>query len=107
MVLLLIFSRVDCIVFVLFLEAVGVREYCCVAVESQLAASSAVLREFFASNACFAREPSSKRVGGVGLGRKPPKLRSWRGTQPRAAKAAAGVAVVGMLASITRATAVV
>ena len=28
LVLLLIVSRVDCIVFVLFLEAVGVREYC-------------------------------------------------------------------------------
>ena len=47
----------------LFLEAVGVREYCCMAVENRLAAM------------CFARdEPSSKRVGGVGL-------------QPKAAKA--------------------
>ena len=51
--------------------------------------------------------PSSKRVGGVGLGRKSPKLRSWRCTQPRAAKATAGVAVVGKMASITRAAAVV
>ena len=33
LVLLLIVSRVDFIVFVLFLEAVGVREYCCTAVE--------------------------------------------------------------------------
>ena len=67
-----------------------------------------VLRAFFASNACFTRdEPSSKRIGGVGLSRKPPKLRSWRCTQPRAAKAAAGVAVVGKMALITRATAVV
>ena len=51
------------------------------AVENRLVALSAVLRVFFASNACFARdEPSSKRVGGVGLSRKPPKLRSWRCT---------------------------
>ena len=66
---------------------------------------------------CFARssratrasrdEPSSKRVGGVGLSRQLPKLRSWRFTQPRATKATASVAVVGKLASITRATAVV
>ena len=33
LVLLLIVRRVDFIVFVLFLEAVGVREYCCTAVE--------------------------------------------------------------------------
>ena len=33
LVLLLIVSRVDFIVFVPFLEAVGVREYCCTAVE--------------------------------------------------------------------------
>ena len=53
---------------------------------------SSVLGAFFASDACFTRdEPSSKRVGGVGLGRKPPK-------------ATAGVAVVGKTASITRAT---
>ena len=72
------------------------------AVENRLEALSAVLREFFAS---IARdEPSSKRVGGVGLSRKPPKLRSWRCTQPRAAKATAGVAVVGEMASKTRAT---
>ena len=66
----LIFSRVDFIVFLLFLEAVGVREYCCcMAVESRLAA---LLRAFFASNACFTREePSFQRIGGVGLSRKP------------------------------------
>ena len=69
---------------------------------------SSVIRALLASNACFTRDqPSSKRVGGVGLSRKPPKLRSWRCTQPRAAKATAGVAVVGKIASITRATAVV
>ena len=74
------------------------------AVENRSAALPAVIRAFFASNACFARdEPSSKRVGGVGLSLKPPMLRSWSCTQPRAAKATAGVAVAGKMASITRA----
>ena len=70
LVLLLIVSRVDFIVFVLFLEAVGVREYCCTAVEIgwQLCASR-FLREQQLD------EPSSQRVGGFGLSRKPPKLR--------------------------------
>ena len=69
---------------------------------------SSVHRAFFASNACFTRDkPSSKRVGGVGLSRKPPRLPSWRFTQSRAAKATAGVAVVGKMTSITRASAVV
>ena len=46
------------------------------AVESWLEALS-VLRMFSASTACFVRdEPSSNRVGGVGLSRTPPKLRS-------------------------------
>ena len=72
LVLLLIVSRVDFIVFVLFLEAVGVREYCCTAGE--------IGRQLCASR--FLREqrldkPSSQRVGGFGLSRKPPKLRSW------------------------------
>ena len=75
---------------------------------SRKSVGSSVLRAIFASNARFARDkPSSKRVGGVGLSRKPPKLRSWRCTQPRAAKATAGVAVVVKMASITRAAAVV
>ena len=66
-----------------------------------------LLRAFSASNACFARdEPSSKRVGGVGLSRKPPKLCSWRCTQRRVAKVTAGVAVVGKMASVPRAAAV-
>ena len=102
LVLLLIVSRVDFVVFVLFLEAVGVREYCCTAVDIgwQLRAS------------CFLREqrlnePSSQRVSGFGPSRKPPKLRSWSCTQPRAAKAAAGAAVVGSMGSIPRAAAVV
>ena len=73
------------------------REYCGMAVESRLVE----LRTFSASNACFARdEPLSNRVGGVGRSRKPPKLRSWRCTQPRAAKATARVAVVGKMTSI-------
>ena len=98
----LIVSRIDFIVFVLFLEAVGVREYCCTAGEIgwQLCAP------------CFLREqrldePSSQRVGGFGLSRKPPKLRSWSCTQPRAAKATAGAAVVDSMGSIPRAAAVV
>ena len=65
----LIVSRVDFIVLVLSLEAVGVRGYCRTAVYgSRKSVGSSVLRAFPASNACFARdEPSSKRVGGVGL----------------------------------------
>ena len=53
-----------------------------------------MLRAFSASGVCFARdESSSKRVGGVRLSRKPPKLRSSRYTQPSTTKATAGVAV--------------
>ena len=102
LVLLLLVSRVDFIVFVLFLEAVGVREYCCTAVEIgwQLRASR-FLREQRLG------EPSSQRVGGFGLSRKPPKLRSWSFTQPRAAKATAAAAVVGSMGSRPRAAAVV
>ena len=74
---------------------------------SRKSVGNSVLRVFFASNACFARaERSSKRVGGVGLSRKPPKLRSRRCTQPRAATATAGVVVVGKMASLPRAAAV-
>ena len=68
-----------------------------------------MLREFSATNACFTRdEPSSKPVGGVGLGPKqpnyvrgvrrapkPPSLRSSRCIQSRAAEATAHVAAVG------------
>ena len=61
------YSRVDFTVFVLFLEAVGVREYCCTAVEIgwQLCGSR-FLREQRLD------KPSSQRVGGFGLSRKPP-----------------------------------
>ena len=102
LLVLLIVSRVDFIVFVLFLEAVGVREYCCTAVEIgwQLCASR-FLREQRLG------ESSSQRVGGFGLSRKPPKLHSWSCTQPRAAKATAAAAVVGSMGSIPRAAAVV
>ena len=82
LLVLLIVSRVDFIVFVLFLEAVGVRECCCTAFEIgwQLCASR-FLREQRLD------EPSSQRLGGFGLSRQRPKLRSWSCTQPRAAKA--------------------
>ena len=85
-----------------FLEAVGVSEYCCTAVEIgwQLCASR-LLREQRLD------EPSSQRVDGFGLSRKPPKLRSWSCTQPRAARATSGAAVVGSTGSIPRAAAVV
>ena len=73
------------------------REYCCAAVEIgwQLCASF------------FLREqrldaPTSQRVGGLRLRRKPPNLRSRSCTQPRAAKATAGVAVVGSRGSRPR-----
>ena len=84
------------------IEAVGVREYCCSAVEIgwQLCASR-FLREQRLD------EPSSQRLGGFGFSRKPPKLRSWTCTQPRAAKVAAGAAVVGSMGSIPRVAAVV
>ena len=77
LLVLLIISRVDFIVFVLFVEAVGVREYCCTAVENgwQLCASRFLCEQRLG-------EPSSQRVGGFGLSRKPPKLRSWSCTQP-------------------------
>ena len=100
--LLLIVSIVDFIVFVLFLEAVGVKEYCCTAGEIgwQLYASR-FLREQRLD------EPSSQRVGGFGLSRKPPKLCSWSCIQPRVAKATAGAAVDGSMGSRPRAAAVV
>ena len=78
------------------------REYCCTAVETgwQLCASR-FLREQRLG------ESSSQRGGGFGLSRKPPKLRSWSCTQPRAAKATAAAAVVGSMGSRPRAAAVV
>ena len=101
LVLFLIVSRVDFFVLVVFLEAVGVREYCCITVEIgwQLCASR-LLREQRLG------EPSSPRVGGCGLSRTPPKLRSWSCSKPRAAKATAAAAVVGSMGARPRATAV-
>ena len=94
--------RVDFIVFVLFLEAVGVREYCRTAAEIgwQLCASRCL---------CEHRldEHSSQRAGGFGLSQKPPKLRPWSCTQSRAAQATAGAAVVGSMGPRPRAAAVV
>ena len=102
LLVLLIVSPVDFIVFVLFLEAVDVREYCCTTVEIgwQLCASRCLREQRLG-------EPSSQRVGGFGLSRKPPKLRSWSCTQPRAAKATAAAGVVGSMGSRPRAAAVV
>ena len=86
LLVLLIVSRVDFVVFVLFLEAVGVREYCCTAVwQSKIGwqlCASRVLRE---QRVLALDEPSSQRVGGFGLiaesylrgvalSREPPKL---------------------------------
>ena len=79
---------------------------CCMAVESRLAAL------------CFARSPRATRAsratnprpsGLVALDNSPKslKLHLWRCTQPRAAKAAAGVAVGGKITSILRAAVVV
>ena len=67
---------------------------------------------------CFARSPRATRASramhprpselvALHFSREPPKLRLWRCTQPRAAKATAGVAVVGKMASIPRAAVVV
>ena len=102
LLVLLIVSRVDFIFFVLFLEAVGVREYCCTAGEIgwQLCASRCLREQRL-------EEPSFQRVGGFGLSRKPPKLRSWSCTPPRAAKATASAAVFGSMGSRPRAAAVV
>ena len=84
--------------FVLFLEAVDVREYYCTEGEIGLRlCASRFLREQRLD------EPSSQRVGGFRLSRKPPKLRSWSRTQPRAAKTAAGAAVVVSMGSRPRA----
>ena len=105
-VLLLIVSRVEFTVFVLFLEAVGVREYCCMAVENRLAAL------------CFARSARATRAHARrtlvpanwwlwAYSRKPPKLRTWICTQPTAAKATAGVAGIGKMGLIPRSVAVV
>ena len=50
LLVLLIVSRVDFIVLVLFLKVVGVRQYCCMAVENRLAAL------------CFARSARARTL---------------------------------------------
>ena len=84
--LFLIDSSVDFRVFVLFLEAVGVREYCCMAAENRLAAlcfarSSRAMRASLATNlrpsglvALGLAESRQSYVRGVALRREPPKL---------------------------------
>ena len=97
LVLLLIVSQFDFIVFVLFLEAVGV-EYCTASeIGWQLCASRFLCEQRL-------DDPSSQRVGGFGLSR---KKRSWSWTQPRAAKTTTGAAVVGSMGSRPRAAAIV
>ena len=83
---LLIVSRVDFIAFALFLEAVGVRGYCCIAVENRLAAlrfarSSRATRASRATNprpnglvALGLAESRQSYHRGVALSREPPKL---------------------------------
>ena len=108
-VLLLIASRVDFIVFVLFLEAVGVRgvlPYCCMAVENRLAAL------FFArsTRATHASRATNLRPSGlVAFGLAESRQSYVRGAAlSREPTATAGVAfLVGKMASITRATAIV
>ena len=87
LLLLLIVSRVDFIVFVLFLEAVDVREYCCMVLETWLAALcfarySRATRASRATNlrpsglvALGLAESRQSYVRGVALRREPPKLR--------------------------------
>ena len=62
LLVLLVVSRVDFVVFVLFLESVGAREYCCTAGEIgwQLCASGCLRVQQL-------DEPSPQRVGGFGL----------------------------------------
>ena len=72
----------------------GVLLYCCMAVENRLSA----LCFARSARATRARVPRTLVPASWWLWvyiRKPPKLRSWSCTQPRAAKATAGVAVVG------------
>ena len=84
-VLFFIVSRVEFIVFVLFLEAVGVREYCCMAVDNWSAAlcfarSARATRASRATNvrpsglvALGFAESRHSYVRGVALSREPPK----------------------------------
>ena len=93
-------------VLVLFLETVGVRESCCMAVANQLVALC-FARSPRAMRASHATNPRPRGLVALDFSQKPPKLRSWSCTQPRAAKATAGAAVVGSMGSRPRAAAVV
>ena len=85
-VLLLLVSRVDFMLFLLFLEAIGVREHLWMAVESRLAAlcfarSSQEMRASRTKNlrpsgfvAVGLAESRQSYVRGVALSREPPKL---------------------------------
>ena len=92
--------------FVPFLEAVGVRKYCSTAVwQSKIGwqlCASRVLRKQRVLSARRTLVPASWWLWAYCR-----KLRSWSCNQPRAAKATAGVTVVGKIGSIPRAAAVV
>ena len=86
LLVLLIVSQVDFMVFVLFLEEVGVREYCCMTLETRLAAlcfarSSRATRASRATNlrpsgfvALGLAESRQSYVRGVALSGEPPSL---------------------------------
>ena len=74
---------------------------------SRKTVSSSVLADSpRATRASRATDPHPSGLVALDFSRKPPKLRLWCCTQPRAAKATAGVAVVGKMASIPHAAAV-
>ena len=79
----LIVTRVDFIFFVLFLEAVGVREYCCTAAWQHKNRLAALCfgRSPRATRASCATNPRPSRLVALDLSQKPPKLRLWRCTQ--------------------------
>ena len=79
------------------------RAYSCMAVENPLEALCFV-RSPRATHASCAMNPRPSGLVELDLAE---SLRSWRCTQPRATKATAGVAVVGKMASIPRAVAIV
>ena len=84
----------------------GVLLCCCMAVENRLAALR-FARYPRATRASRATNPRPGALVALHISPKPPNLRLWRCTQPRAAKATAGVAAVGKMASIPRAAVVV
>ena len=110
LLVLLIVSPVNFILSVLALEAVGVREYCCTAVwQSKIGWQLCALRIPREQRVLRAR----RTVVQAGWWRwtlaesRQRYVCLWRCTQPRAAKATAGVAVTDKLPSIPRASVVV